>query len=640
LDPQLRGHICGDNYRLSSFDDFATNDCTDTPHRLPLLRCSSPGASSGGSQRRGVVLVLSSLTSHTGNCTTSLRIRAVLLKLGFACVMLNVADATEEAVLSVVNEWGAVAVLGVHCYRAGRLLLRCPCPVALVVGGTDINVMAVESEEKKAVIVKAMRRARLVVAFNERLAAHARALMREVVEEGGVGGGGGHGRRASGGGEEAKDDGGDGARAGGGGGGDHGGGGGGGGCGGGGGGATGQLDVMVIPQGVEGAEDDAEGADNAKGGTEEAETAAGGVLGGAQKDSSHGIGGDAGGKEGGIATEAGQRRPGQPWLRKWLVGNTDSGGVAATGANHVAGTVDTIVDMEACAKRLKVLLLPCALRSVKDPLFAVEAVQQWHSEDASVVMVIIGPILDEALGREVEAAAANCCRGGSGRGGSGSGESGGEGIGGTGGGLCGSVVYHTNVPHLDLLAAVRESDIVLNTSLSEGESNALLEAMAMKVPIVARANEGNSTLLDRGGGNGGKSNGDSNDDGNEDSNEDGNEDSNEDGNGDRRRDDNDGLSQDPSSRRVSEGAWRRGHRGALFDSPLGLVAAAKALLASPRLRDGIVAAAYAHVQRRHSAEAEEAAYARVMARLVGGDEGKEDGTASVSQDHNHNNNTT
>jgi glycosyltransferase involved in cell wall biosynthesis len=40
------------------------------------------------------------------------------------------------------------------------------------------------------------------------------------------------------------------------------------------------------------------------------------------------------------------------------------------------------------------------------------------------------------------------------------------------------------------------ADVVLNTSVSEGQSGALLEAMAAgAVPVVARANEGNASLV-------------------------------------------------------------------------------------------------------------------------------------------------
>ena len=40
--------------------------------------------------------------------------------------------------------------------------------------------------------------------------------------------------------------------------------------------------------------------------------------------------------------------------------------------------------------------------------------------------------------------------------------------------------------------------MLLNTSLTEGQSGAILEAMALGVPVVARANEGNASLVTHG----------------------------------------------------------------------------------------------------------------------------------------------
>merc|ERR1740124_1502973 len=49
--------------------------------------------------------------------------------------------------------------------------------------------------------------------------------------------------------------------------------------------------------------------------------------------------------------------------------------------------------------------------------------------------------------------------------------------------------------HGEVLASVQQSDACLNTSISEGMCNFILEAFALETPVIARKNEGNSFLL-------------------------------------------------------------------------------------------------------------------------------------------------
>nr|XP_020446323.1 glycosyltransferase 1 domain-containing protein 1 isoform X4 [Monopterus albus] len=53
--------------------------------------------------------------------------------------------------------------------------------------------------------------------------------------------------------------------------------------------------------------------------------------------------------------------------------------------------------------KLRVFLLVCGLRRVKDPLYLVEVFSEWHCEDPLNVLVIIGPKMDPVLTVEVEA---------------------------------------------------------------------------------------------------------------------------------------------------------------------------------------------------------------------------------------------
>ncbi len=45
------------------------------------------------------------------------------------------------------------------------------------------------------------------------------------------------------------------------------------------------------------------------------------------------------------------------------------------------------------------------------------------------------------------------------------------------------------------MSALRECNLILNTSITEGMSQALLEAMDFEIPILARANDGNKELI-------------------------------------------------------------------------------------------------------------------------------------------------
>jgi glycosyltransferase involved in cell wall biosynthesis len=54
------------------------------------------------------------------------------------------------------------------------------------------------------------------------------------------------------------------------------------------------------------------------------------------------------------------------------------------------------------------------------------------------------------------------------------------------------------LPPNDLHAAMRESDVVVNSSRSECCANAILEAMDVGVPVIARDIPGNRSLVDHG----------------------------------------------------------------------------------------------------------------------------------------------
>ena len=59
-------------------------------------------------------------------------------------------------------------LLGVHAYRSGRLLLDCGVPYVIVLGGTDMNEHLNELS-KRAVIVKVLKQAAAIIAFDDNL---------------------------------------------------------------------------------------------------------------------------------------------------------------------------------------------------------------------------------------------------------------------------------------------------------------------------------------------------------------------------------------------------------------------------------------------------------------------------------------
>lgn len=112
-------------------------------------------------------------------------------------------------------------------------------------------------------------------------------------------------------------------------------------------------------------------------------------------------------------------------------------------------------------------LLVASLRKVKDPFFLIPAFQEWLQRDPRIHLAIAGPPLEEDITQAVQ----ESCN------------------------THPSLHYLGVLPAPDLHAAIRESDVLVNSSLNEGCSNAILEAMALGTPVVARTNEGNAAII-------------------------------------------------------------------------------------------------------------------------------------------------
>lgn len=133
-----------------------------------------------------------------------------------------------------------------------------------------------------------------------------------------------------------------------------------------------------------------------------------------------------------------------------------------------------------------VCMLPAGLREVKAPHYIFDLFSELHAHDESIHLLLIGPILDavylnqhgaychcisnpDVAFHDMAAIAHNIKsrnimptpRTG--------------------------VMYHPPIPRGEFLSLMVEMDVVLNTSDSEGMCGAIMEAMALRVPVVARS---------------------------------------------------------------------------------------------------------------------------------------------------------
>ncbi|XP_033974041.1 glycosyltransferase 1 domain-containing protein 1 isoform X2 [Trematomus bernacchii] len=116
---------------------------------------------------------------------------------------------------------------------------------------------------------------------------------------------------------------------------------------------------------------------------------------------------------------------------------------------------------------LRVFLLVCGLRRVKDPLYLVEVFREWHYENPLNVLFIIGPKIDPVFTVEVEAVVKRTA----------------------------GVFLAQERSQQELHAAMKRCFAVVNSSVSEGMSAAILEAMDLGVPVLARDIPGNAAVV-------------------------------------------------------------------------------------------------------------------------------------------------
>ena len=343
------------------------------PHQV--VPSTAPSAGPNALSRPLRVVVIASMTAHTGNAITAARIMKLLP--GALVSAVDIHTVSSRAVLATHLVAGgsgtggsgtggsgtpaAGLVLGVHAYRSGKLLLGCGVPYIIVLGGTDVNI-DLHERAKGEVIRRVIAEAAAVVAFNEELKTALLALIPEA-----------------------------------------------------------RTKVFLIPQAVELAPPEL---------VDETED------------------------------DAARRRE---RLRAALDVTTDE----QRRRERLRAALDVTTDEQ-------LLLLPAGVRPVKDVLWAVEAISQWHASDPRICLRIVGPVLDAKYAQTVEATLAALAAAPA---------------------TARAVRYVGALPRAQLHEAMRMAAVVLNTSESEGQCNSLLEAMLAGTPVVARANPGNTSLL-------------------------------------------------------------------------------------------------------------------------------------------------
>jgi glycosyltransferase involved in cell wall biosynthesis len=116
------------------------------------------------------------------------------------------------------------------------------------------------------------------------------------------------------------------------------------------------------------------------------------------------------------------------------------------------------------------ILLPAGLRPVKDVLFALASIQKLQLDFPDIIFLILGANLDDQVYKQVYSLTTKF-----------------------------EWFHYRSEIDLSLMRDVYQwADIVINTSISEGQSTSLLEAMLEKKPVAARKIPGNKSIISHG----------------------------------------------------------------------------------------------------------------------------------------------
>ncbi len=113
-------------------------------------------------------------------------------------------------------------------------------------------------------------------------------------------------------------------------------------------------------------------------------------------------------------------------------------------------------------------LLPAGIRKVKNIPFAINSLLELRKTNANINLTIVGPIIETDEGELVQQLVLENSD---------------------------WVTYKGVIPHKDMEALYSNADAVINTSHSEGQSSAILEAMSLGLPVLVSKNKGNMSLV-------------------------------------------------------------------------------------------------------------------------------------------------
>jgi glycosyltransferase involved in cell wall biosynthesis len=117
-----------------------------------------------------------------------------------------------------------------------------------------------------------------------------------------------------------------------------------------------------------------------------------------------------------------------------------------------------------------IFLLPAGVRKVKNIMQAVRCINYVHEKHKDVILNVLGPVIESEEGENLKEKAENN----------------------------NWLTYTGSVPFRRMGKFYRQADVILNTSLSEGQSSSIMEGMAAAKPVLASDIPGNRSLIQDG----------------------------------------------------------------------------------------------------------------------------------------------